>query len=311
MTVVAEVVRNGFVESVHHGRVVALDADDNYLLTIGDVASPFFPRSAMKPLQTLGMLRAGWSPSDDEQVAIACASHSGEPAHLDVVRRVLNDAGLNETALDNTPSLPLAEQAAVEMIRAGEVPDRLHQNCSGKHAAMLATCVANHWPTDSYLDPVHPLQLAIRTAIEAITDERVAAIAVDGCGAPLFAVSLVGVARAFTRLVTGDPGSPERRVADAMRGNAFLVGGTGRDVTTLMREVEGLLIKDGAEGVCAAATGEGIGVAVKIDDGSGRARTPVLVAVLATAGIAVDPTSLTSAAVLGHGQPVGEVRATL
>ena len=311
MTVVAEVVRNGFVESVHHGRVVALDADGSNVLTVGDVTSPFFPRSAMKPLQTLGMLRAGWSPADDEQVAIACASHSGERAHLDVVRRVLSDAGLDETALDNTPSLPLAEQAAVDMIRAGEVPDRLHQNCSGKHAAMLATCVVNGWPTQSYLDPVHPLQLAIRTAIEDITREQVAAIAIDGCGAPLFAVSLVAVARAFGRLVLSDVGTPERRVADAMRANAFLVGGTGRDVTSLMRDVDGLLVKDGAEGVCAAATGDGTGVAVKIDDGAGRARTPVLVAVLTRVGIAVDSTNLTSADVLGHGHPVGAVRAAL
>ena len=311
MTVVAEVVRNGFVESVHHGRVVALDADGKQTLTVGDVTSPFFPRSAMKPLQTLGMLRAGWLPADDEQVAIACASHSGERSHLDVVRRVLSDAGLDETALDNTPSLPLAERAAVEMIRAGEGPDHLHQNCSGKHSAMLATCVANDWPTDSYLDPVHPLQQAIRAAVEDITGETVAAIAIDGCGAPLFAVSLVAVARAFGRLVVSQPGTAERRVADAMRANAFLVGGTGRDVTTLMHEVGGLLVKDGAEGVCAAATGDGVGVAVKIDDGSGRARTPVLVAVLARLGIAVDATTLTSAAVLGHGQPVGEIRATL
>ena len=311
MTVVAEVVRSGFVESVHHGRVVALDAEGKHVLAVGDVTSPFFPRSAMKPLQTLGMLRAGWQPADDEQIAIACASHSGERAHIDVVRRVLSDAGLDETALDNTPSLPLAEQAAVEMIRAGEGPDRLHQNCSGKHSAMLATCVANDWSTDSYLDPVHPLQQAIRTAVEDIAGESIAAVAIDGCGAPLFAVSLVAVARAFGRLVVSEPGTAERRVADAMRANAFLVGGTGRDVTTLMDEVDGFLVKDGAEGVCAAATGDGIGVAVKIDDGSGRARTPVLVAVLATLGIAVDAGTLTSAAVLGHGQPVGEIRATL
>jgi L-asparaginase II len=311
LTVVAEVVRNGFVESVHHGRVVALDADGTHVLTVGDVASPFFPRSAMKPLQTLGMLRAGWSPADDEQVAIACASHSGERAHIDVVRRILGDSDLDEAALDNTPSLPLAEQAAVEMIRAGEGPDRLHQNCSGKHAAMLATCVANDWQTDSYLDRTHPVQQAIRATIEDVTGEKVAAIATDGCGAPLFAVSLGAVASAFGRLVTSDPGSAERQVADAMRANAFLVGGTGRDVTTLMREVDGLLVKDGAEGVCAAATRDGIGVAVKIDDGSGRARTPVLVAALKKLGVTVDISTLTSASVLGHGRPVGEVRATL
>lgn len=311
MTVVAEVVRNGFVESVHHGRVVALDAAGEQLLAVGDVTAPFFPRSAMKPLQTLGMLRAGWRPGDDEQVALACASHSGEPAHLAVVRRVLSDAGLDEAALDNTPGLPLADDAAVEMIRAGAEADHLHQNCSGKHAAMLATCVANGWPTKSYLDPSHPLQVAIRAAIEDIAGEPVAAVAIDGCGAPLFALSPIAVARAFGRLVTGSPDTPERRVADAMRSNPFLVGGTGRDVTTLMRDVVGLLAKDGAEGVCAAATGDGVGVVVKVDDGSGRARTPVLVAVLRQLGIDVDASTLTSPAVLGHGRPVGEVRATL
>lgn len=311
MTVVAEVVRNGFVESVHHGRVVAIDADGKTLLSIGDVGAPFFARSALKPLQTLGMLRAGWRPSDDEQVALACASHSGEPGHLDVVRRILADAGLSETALDNTPAMPLDERATLALVRADAGPDRLHQNCSGKHAAMVATCVANDWPLESYLDPSHPLQLAIRAAIEDVGEERTAATAVDGCGAPLFAQSLEAVARAFGRLVTGNAGTLERRVADAMRAHSFLVGGTGRDVTTLMRDVDGLLAKDGAEGVWAAATGDGIGIVVKIDDGSGRARTPVLVAALHRLGITVDTSTLSSAAVLGHGRPVGEVRATL
>lgn len=311
MTVVAEVVRNGFVESVHHGRVVAVDGQGNRRLGIGDVAAPFFPRSAMKPLQTLGMLRAGWRPADDEQVAVACASHSGEPAHLVVVRRILGEAGLDETVLDNTPGMPLAQQAALDMVLAGAGPDRLHQNCSGKHAAMVATCMTNGWPVDGYLEPTHPLQLAIRAAIEDVADETVAAVAVDGCGAPLFALSLVAVARAFGRLVTSSVGTQERRVADAMRAHPFLVGGSDRDVTTLMCDVDGLLVKDGAEGVCAAATRDGVGLAVKIDDGAGRARTPVLVAALARLSVVVDPSALTSADVLGHGHPVGAVRATL
>jgi L-asparaginase II len=284
LTVVAEVVRNGFVESVHHGRVVALDARDDIVLRVGDIDAPFFPRSAMKPLQTLGMLRAGWLPADDEQVAIACASHSGEAAHLRVVRRVLSDAGLDDAALDNTPGMPLAEGAALELIRAGEGPDRLHQNCSGKHAAMLATCVANDWPTQNYLDPTHPLQLAIRASVEDVAREQVAAVGVDGCGAPLFALSPVALARAFSRLVTGNAGTAERRVADAMRAHPFLVGGTGRD---------------------------GVGIAVKIDDGAGRARSPVLVAALRRLGVTVDVSALTPADVLGHGRPVGAVRATL
>jgi L-asparaginase II len=310
LTVVAEVVRNDFVESVHHGRIVAVDVDGGQLLAVGDVTSPFFPRSAMKPLQTLGMLHAGWASGDDEQVALACASHSGEAAHVGVVRRILASVGLDADALDNTPSWPLSEEAAREMVVAGDRPDRLHQNCSGKHAAMLATCVANGWPTDAYLDPGHALQVAIRESVEAIAEETVAAIAVDGCGAPLFALSPVAVARAFGRLVKASAGTFERRVADAMRAHPFLVGGTGRDITGLMQTVDGLLVKDGAEGVCAAATHDGKGVVVKIDDGAGRARTPVLVETLRRIGAAMVETSAVSdVAVLGHGHPVGAVRA--
>jgi L-asparaginase II len=312
LTVVAEVVRNGFVESVHHGRVVAIDTTGNELLTIGDVRPPFFPRSAMKPLQTLGMLHAGWAPADDEQVALACASHSGEQMHIDVVRRILADAGVDLDALDNTPSLPLNEDAARAMVRAGDEPDRLHQNCSGKHAGMLATCVANGWPTSGYRDPDHPLQVAIRSAVEDVAAERVAAVAVDGCGAPLFALSPIAVARAFSRLVTADAGTHERRIADAMRAHPLLVGGTGRDITALMQKVDGLLVKDGAEGVCAAATKDGVGIVMKIDDGGGRARTPVLVAALQRLGATkLAVSSVTNVAVLGHGEPVGEIRAEI
>jgi L-asparaginase II len=310
LTVVAEVVRNGFVESVHHGRIVAVDPAATQLLAVGDVRSPFFPRSAMKPLQTLGLLRAGWSPADDEQVALACASHSGEAPHIDVVRRILADAGLDIDALDNTASFPLNEDAARAMVRAGQEPDRLHQNCSGKHSAMLATCTANGWPTSGYRDPAHPLQVAIRTVVEDVTGEPVAAVAVDGCGAPLFALSPTAVARAFGRLVTAGAGSHERRIADAMRAHPFLVGGTGRDITALMQQVDGLLVKDGAEGVCAAATTEGVGVVVKIDDGGGRARTLVLVEALNRLGVTtIDAGSVTNIAILGHGEPVGAIRA--
>jgi L-asparaginase II len=310
LTLVAEVVRNGFVESVHHGRIVAVDLDGVQSLAVGDVTSPFFPRSALKPLQALGMLRAGWSPADDEQVALACASHSGEPKHLDVVRRILAESGVDESALDNTPGMPLDEAAARAMVRDGSPPDNLHQNCSGKHAAMLATCVANGWHTTGYRDPGHPLQLAIRTAIEDICREPVATVAVDGCGAPLFALSPVAVARAFVRLVAAEVGTPERRVANAMRGHPFLVGGTTRDITKLMQSVDGLLVKDGAEGVCAAATAGGVGVVLKIDDGSGRARTPVLVEALRRIGAThIETSAVTDTVVFGHGLPVGVVRA--
>jgi L-asparaginase II len=156
------------------------------------------------------------------------------------------------------------------------------------------------------------VQVAIRETIEDLAGEKVAAVAVDGCGAALFAVSPTGLAKAFGSLVTAAAASLERGVADAMRAHPFLVGGSGRDVTALMTGMPGLLVKDGAEGVCAAATDDGIGITVKIDDGAGRARTPVLVAALAALGYDVAVfASLATTPVLGHGDPVGEVRAVL
>jgi len=301
--VVAEVVRNGFVESRHHGRVVALNVDGSTALAIGAVDAPMFPRSSVKPLQATALLDAGWQPRDDAEIALACASHSGEEVHLDVVRRILASAGLDARALQNTPALPLSEEAARALIRAGGDKDSLHQNCSGKHAAMLATCVAGGWPVDTYLEPEHPVQRAIRATIEKLTGEPAGATAVDGCGAPLFATSLVGLARAFAALSTA-------RVADAMRAHPHLVGGTGRDVTAAMRDIRGLMAKDGAEGVYAAALPDGRAVAVKIDDGGGRARGPVLARALELLGVDAGATqSLRNVPVLGHGAPVGAVRA--
>lgn len=310
--VLAEVVRNGLVESRHRGSFVVLDPARTRVMVAGDVDSPVYPRSSLKPLQALGMLRAGWQPDDDRQIALACASHNGEPAHLDVVRRILADAGLDASALDNTPDLPLDRVAAHALIRAGGGPDALHQNCSGKHAAMLATCVAAGWPTDGYRSPEHRVQVAIREAIEDLTGETVATVAVDGCGAPLFAVSVAGLALGFSRLATAGQGTAEARVAAAVRGHPFLVGGTGRDVTQLLERVPGLIAKDGAEGVYAASLPDGTALALKIEDGNGRARAPVMVALLRRLG--VEPTvadGLAEPPVLGHGEPVGAIRATL
>jgi L-asparaginase II len=301
---VVEVVRNTFVESRHRGHVIALAADGTVAVEAGDVDVPMFARSSIKPLQATAMLDAGWAPDDDAQIALACASHSGEPMHTDVVRRILASAGLDLTALQNTPSLPLDTDAAHALIRAGGGKDALHQNCSGKHAAMLATCVANAWPTETYRDEDHPLQRAIRATVEALTHEPVAATAVDGCGAPLFATSLAGLARAFATLSTS-------RAADSMRAHPELVGGTDRDVTALMRAMPGLMAKDGAEGVYAAAFPDGRAAAVKVEDGGGRARGPLLAYALERLG--VDPAStavLRDVPVLGHGAPVGLLRVT-
>jgi L-asparaginase II len=311
LTVVAEVVRGDLVESRHHGHVVALDASGEARIAVGDITGPMYPRSCAKPLQTLGMLRAGWSPSDAEQIALACASHSGEPAHIDVVRRILAQAGVDEAQLDNTPDLPLDAAAAHALLRDGGEADRIHQNCSGKHAAMLATCVVNDWPTATYRDVQHPLQQALRATIEELTGETCDIVAVDGCGAPLFVCSLSGLARAFARLAAAAPDTAERRVVEAMRTQPFLVGGSGRDVTTLMTAIDGLVAKDGAEGVFAAALPDGRAVALKVDDGAGRARTPVMVAALRRLGIDVPAfDALATTPVLGHGERVGEVHVT-
>jgi L-asparaginase II len=298
--VVAEVVRNGFVESRHHGRLVALDAVGARVLAVGGVDEPMFPRSSLKPLQTVALLRAGWRPHDDAAVALASASHSGEPVHVDGVRRILAAAGLTEADLDNTPDLPLDAAAAADLLREGGRADSLHQNCSGKHAAMLATCVAAGWPTSGYRDPAHPLQVAIRATVEELCGESITATAVDGCGAPLFAVSLTGLARGFAAAAATE-------VGDAMRAHPELVGGTGRDATELMRAVPGLAAKDGAEGVYAAAWAGGA-VAVKVLDGASRARVPLLLAGLAATGLETASLESLVPPVLGHGEPVGTVR---
>jgi len=227
------------------------------------------------------------------------------------VRRVLHDSGLRVEDLANTPAFPLNERCARDIVRAGGSTASLTQNCSGKHAGMLATCVVNGWPLDSYLAADHPLQHAITEVFAELAGEPVGHIGVDGCGAPVHAVSLVGLARAFRTLVLAPDGTPERRVADVMRAHPALVGGEGRDVTVLMEGWPGLLAKDGAEGVYAAATADGQAVAVKIDDGAGRARSAVLLAAFDAIGVTV-PAALPDrlrTRVLGHGTPVGEVRA--
>jgi L-asparaginase II len=312
LPIVAEVVRNGVVESVHRGSLVGLAADGTTSIDVGEVDAQIFARSSLKPLQALALLRVGWQPADREEIALACASHSGEPEHLDVVRRILAEAGLDENALDNTPDLPLDAVAARAYLRTGGEPDSLHQNCSGKHAAMLATCVANGWPVEVYRDPAHPVQQAVRDTVADVTGDDIAHVAVDGCGAALFSCTLRGLARAFARIATADATSPEGRVAAAMRAHPWHVGGTGRDVTTLMTAVDGLIAKDGAEGVYAASTADGRAVALKVADGAGRARAPMMVAALRRLGVDGDAlTALATTPVLGHGDRVGEVRAVL
>jgi L-asparaginase II len=305
----ASVVRSGFVESVHHGSVVVLDPSGAPLLAVGEPDRPVFPRSSNKPVQAAAMVRAGLD-VDDELLALSAASHSGEPVHLDGVRRLLAGAGMGEGDLQNTPDLPYDALERAQWVAAGRGPSSLAQNCSGKHAGMLATCAAAGWDPSSYLEPEHPLQRLMADTLGELAGEPVAHVGIDGCGAPVMAVSLVGLARAFAALVLADPGTPEHRVGAAVRAFPLQVGGTRRDVTALMRAVPGLLAKDGAEAVYAAALADGTSVALKIADGGDRARPVVMAEALRVAG--VDPALvafLDDAPVLGHGQPVGAVRA--
>jgi len=305
--VVAEVVRSGFTESRHHGAAAGLAADGTQVISVGATGVPFFPRSANKPLQAVAMVRCGLG-LDSELLALAAASHSGEDFHVDGVRKILSGAGLSEDDLRCPVSWPLDIETAKRLIARGQGMSRIRMNCSGKHAAMLATCAQNGWPTDTYLAPDHRLQQAIRQAIEELAGEQAAATGVDGCGAPLFALTMAGLARAFRTLVLSAPDTPGRRVADAMRAHPEWTSGTSRDERRLMDAVPGLLVKAGAEGVNAFALADGRAGAVKIDDGSARARTPVTVAVLRLLGTAV-PDELATVPVIGGQAEVGAVRA--
>ncbi len=277
----AGVIRSGFVEGYHRGSVAVLDAAGRPAAAAGDVTGPIFPRSANKPMQAVGMLRTGLRLADPADLAMAAASHRGEPMHLDRVRAMLRAGGLTEGDL--------------------ACPGGVSSNCSGKHAAMLRTCQAAGWPTAGYERVDHPLQVALEGTVEELAGERSAAVGVDGCGAAVFALSLVALAGAYLRLVGAPAGSPEAAVADAMRGYPEIVSGTGDAEARLMRGLPGMLVKGGAEGVLAVALPGAGAVAIKIDDGARRPLMPVLASALSRLDVSVDvPTD---------GVPVGAVRA--
>jgi L-asparaginase II len=292
--------RSGFDESVHHGAVVVLDGDGSLAHATGDGEVAIYPRSANKPMQADAMLRLGLVLERDE-LAVACGSHDGTDRHVAVTRRILGRAGLGEEALANTPDLPLDRATAERILAAGGGRAPILMNCSGKHAAMAATCRVHGWAVDGYLTVDHPLQLAI-TARLADLAGPIVHIGVDGCGAPAHVLHLRGLAAAFRTLAI------ERGpVWEAMTTHPDLVGGEHQDSTRLMRLVPGLLAKNGAEGVFAAALPDGRAAAVKIADGNGRAAGIVLAAALGMVGVDVDPARL-GEPILGHGRPVGRVR---
>ena len=307
----AEVTRSGFTESRHFGSLVGLNARGEVSIALGDVGAAVLPRSTSKPLQAAGSLGAG-ARIAEERLAIAAGSHTGEERHVAAVLRVLADAGLTADALQCPPSWPEDEPTMAALIRAGAGQARIRHNCSGKHAAMLSACVASGWSTNDYLEPDHPVQQRIRETMERLAGERIAHVAVDGCGAPTLGLTLSGLARALRAIAIAVDDSPESAVAAAMRANPEFVGGTGHPNTALMLAIPGVIAKGGAEGVFAVATADGYAVAMKVVDGSARACTQIALSTLAALG--VDTTladALATLPVLGGGQPVGVVRASL
>ncbi|GAB3818286.1 asparaginase [Tessaracoccus terricola] len=305
--VVAHVIRSGFLESVHHGLAVVTAPDGTVEFAVGDAATQVFPRSANKPIHAVAALRAGAEPSA-EALAIGCASHMGASVHLNATRNALAAVGLDESALRNVPGLPGDGESAAGWIRAGGGPASITQGCSGNHALMLAGTVAGGWDAASYDHPEHPFQELVRRTTHELGGEPVTATGVDGCGVPVYAFAIAGLARTYGRIAGAEDGQL-RRVADAMRANPELVAGKGRRSTQFMQRVPGLIAKSGADGVFAAGLADGRGVAVKIADGGDRAAGVVLAALLLRTGAttAEQLGDLTSEPVLGHGETVGSV----
>lgn len=304
--VLVEVQRSGLVESVHRGHVVVVDEAGAVVLSAGDPDALIYPRSAVKPVQALAMREAGLA-YEGPELALTAASHSGEPFQRRHVEQMLAAADLDESMLQCPVDLPYGEQARADYLAAGHAPSRVAMNCSGKHAGMLATCRTRDWSVHDYLDPSHPLQRDIRAVVEEMAGTPVSRVSVDGCGAPLFALPLVALARAFVGIPGRDP-----QVVAAFQDHPDYAAGPDRDLTAALRGVPGLLAKDGAESVQAMVVeheGATFGIALKISDGAQRARPVVAAATLAALGV-VHPvvTEQMRAPVLGGGRPVGEVR---
>jgi L-asparaginase II len=311
----AVVERSGFVESRHIGSAVVLAADGTVVTELGDVTTPILARSALKPLQALASMQAG-VPLRGAQVALACGSHVGSLDHMDVVEGMLKAAGLREDQLQCPAVWPRDETARNWLVRSERGKTKLASNFSGKHAAFLWACTENGWDTHSYLEPNHPLQQRVRSVIEEYSGEQIAHLGIDGCGAPVAAISLTGLARAFSLLgrAPGDKNSNARAatITTSMLDYPWAVQGRGEANTVVMDEL-GIIAKIGAEGVLVMATPQGVSVAVKMLDGNLRATSLIGLTLLAAAG-AVDIPGVSSVLekvvepVMGGGRPVGKIR---
>ena len=300
----AEVLRDGLVESRHSGHLILLAPDGRVQLSRGNPSLLIYPRSSIKSIQASAMVRAGMK-LEPRLLALVAASHSGSEMHQSGTREILSLANLDQSALQNAIDKPLGEE---DRINWGNNPGTSHaQNCSGKHAGMLLTCIKNDWPIESYLHPDHPVQVACREELESLAQESVSHVSIDGCGAPLFLISLLGLARAIHNLtISADP--IHHSVLNACRDFPEMVAGEGRLTTRKMREIPGLFLKEGAEGVQIASLPDGRTLALKVDDGSSRVLGVLLVAALEEFGVASLPESTP---IYGGKQVVGSIRANM
>jgi len=291
--VLVEILRGDRVESAHRGAVAVCDDAGTLLLEIGDIAQPVFPRSAVKSIQALPLVESGAADAfgfDDRHLALACASHRGEPAHAELAAAMLAGAGLDESALECGAHWPFNQDAMVALARSGQTPSQLHNNCSGKHSGFVCTCTHLKLGHRGYVGFDHPMQGLIREAMQDVTgvvhDSRNSAI--DGCSIPTHAIPIRSLAFGFARMATGKGLSPDRaraakRLFAACMSEPFYVSGSDVADVPLVQAAPGrIFLKSGAEGMyCAALPELGLGIAMKCDDGAGRAGEAMVAAVLA------------------------------
>jgi L-asparaginase II len=297
--ILVEVTRGDLVESVHRGAIAIVDADGKILFATGDVDEVVYPRSSLKPIQALPLVESGAAEAfgvSDEEMALACASHSGEPMHTSRVAAWLERIGLSEHDLACGPHAVRYEPVWEAMVKRGEHPTRIHNNCSGKHTGFLT--VARHWDvaTGGYERHDYPVQQAVAKALGELSGETgTLPWGIDGCAAPNFALPLAAFARALAKLAAPQTLAAPRahaaeRILRSMIAHPELVAGTGRACTILMRACSGrAALKTGAEGVFAAMIPErGLGIALKIDDGAGRAAETTIACLLDRLGLLGD-----------------------
>jgi L-asparaginase II len=291
--VLVDVIRGGRVESTHRGAYAVVDAAGRVLAQAGDIGRPHYPRSAVKVIQALALVESGAADRfglDDRHLALACASHGGEPAHVELAAEMLRRAGRGADDLECGAHWPMYQPAANDLLRGGLKPCALHNNCSGKHAGFICVACAMDEAPKSYVDPAHPVQREVKAALEQVTGFALAegSHGTDGCAAPTWALPLQAMAHGFARLATGQGLQPvrqnaARRLFHACMAQGFFVAGTGRFDTTIMAAGNGrIFVKTGAEGIyCAALPDQGIGLALQIDDGATRASEVVMAALIA------------------------------